>query len=127
MDSLPQEIIDKIIDNLPHSSLRPSSLVVKRWQKRSQRWAFRGTLFYSESRVKSWHMNTREDPDQIPPNVQSVGFYGFGKWSDTALFNNVLENFNSLNELRIYGIEVTNEMVERILLELASSLLHVHI
>ena len=114
MDSLPQEIIDEIIDNLPHSSLFHSSLVAKRWQKRSQQGAFQSIWFLSESRVKRWHMNTCEDPDRIPPYVQFASFYGFEQWSDTALFNNVLENFNSLNELRIYGIEVTNEMVERI-------------
>ena len=114
MDSLPREITDEIIDNLPLSGLRSSSLVAKQWRKRSQQRVFQRIRFVFEPGVKTWHMNTREDPDRIPSYVQSANFYSIKKWSDSALFSNVLENFSSLNQLGIHGIEITDEMAESI-------------
>ena len=115
MDSLPQEIIDENIDNLPYSSLIHSSLVAKRWQKRSQLSLLREIRFIGESRVKKWYTDPAcNDPDGISSYVRSVKFFTIAKWSDSTLFNNTLENFSSLDRLWICNVEITDEMVERI-------------
>ena len=115
MDSVPQEIIDEIIDNLPHSNLRSSSLVAKRWRKRSQQRALDKIWFCSESVVCRWHTDTQSDPGRIPSYVQSANFDGITEWEDPLLFSRVLENFNSLTTLSIAGdTEIPDEVLERI-------------
>ena len=115
MDSVPQEIIDEIIDNLPHSNLRSSSLVAKRWRKRSQQRALDKIWIGSGSVVCRWHIDTRSDPGGIPSYVQSANFDGITEWEDPLLFSRVLENFNSLTTLSIAGdTEIPDEVLERI-------------
>ena len=98
MDSLPQEIIDEIIiiDNLPHSSLLSTSLVAKRWRKRSQQHALKDILFGSESTVNAWHTKIQSSHSEIPSYAQFVGFTNITDWRDPALFGRVLNNFSSL-------------------------------
>ena len=85
MDSLPQEIIDGIIDTVPHSSLRSCSLVAKRWRKRSQQRAFGfgDTQFSSESEseVNRWFADIQSDPNGISSCVKYASFFDI-KWSD---------------------------------------------
>ena len=115
MDSLPQEIIDEIIDNLPHSSLRSSSLVARRWRKRSQQRAFNSTIrFRAECMANSWDTDIQSDPGGISSYVQFVGFTHIDGWRDPALLGRVLKKFNSLTTLEISGGGIPNEMVERI-------------
>ena len=114
MDSLPQEIVDEIIDNLPHSSLRSSSLVAKRWRKRSQQRALNKIDLRSEFMVNRWHIDTRSDPGGISSCIQSAGFPGIVEWKDRALFSRILRNFNSLRRLRMSNTEIPNEVLEDI-------------
>ena len=115
MDSLPQEIIDQIIDNLPRFSLRSSSLVAKRWRNRSQKRALDVIRFDSELRVIIWHIRTREDPGRIPSYIQVAKFDRIAKWDDPALFGRVLQNFTSLTTLWISVTVLPDEMLEQIL------------
>ena len=112
MDSLPQEIIDEIIDNLPRNSLRSSSLVAKRWQTRSQRRAFHTVFFRSEFAVDKWRLHTQSDPGRIPSYVKFAGFQSIAKWRDPALFRCVLENFSSLRTLWLLTMEIPDWMPE---------------
>ena len=119
MDSLPQEIIDEIIGNLPPDSLRSSSLVAKRWQKRSQQRAFFSVYFYSESTVNTWYKNTWHpnppgDPGRIPSYTQFASFYNISEWKDPALFSQVLGNFSSLTGLSICTTEIPEEVPQHI-------------
>ena len=52
MDSIPQELVDAIIDNVSQSSLPSCSLVAKRWLRKSQRRILGAISFSSEGEVK---------------------------------------------------------------------------
>ena len=114
MESLPQEIIDEIIDNLPRSGLRSSSLVAKRWKKRSQQRAFSSILFYSEYTVNSWHIHTQSDPGGVPSYAQCARFSEITDWRDPELLGRVLRNFNSLTTLRVSDTLLPDGMLEQI-------------
>ena len=114
MDSLPQEIVDEIINNLPRSSLRFSSLVARRWRKRNQQRALSTIHFYTESMVSSWHTDIQIDPAGVSSCVQSAGFKRIDGWDDPTLFIRVLKNFNSLTALGIYETEISDELLEQI-------------
>ena len=115
MDSLPQEIIDEIIDNLPHFSLLSTSLVAKMWQERSQQRAFKDVWFRSESMVNAWLTNIQSGRSEISSYVRFVGFSNIINWRDPALFGRVLNNLNSLTELAIFDMEISEEIMEQIL------------
>ena len=114
MDLLPQEIIDEIINNLPHSSLRSSSLVAKRWRKRSQQRAIDSIGFSSELMVNRWHAEAQSDLGEVSSYVRSACFFEIVKWRDPALFNHILEGFTSLTTLWMFETEISGEMAERI-------------
>ena len=114
MDSIPQEIIDEIIDNLPRSTLRSSSLVAKRWRRRSQQHVLFSVMFFSESDVNSWEIDTQEDPGRIPSYVQAAKFNRIIRWNDPPLFGRVLQNFSSLKTLWTYETELPGEVLEYI-------------
>ena len=111
MDSVPQEIIDEIIDNLPRFSLRSSALVAKRWRKRSQQRALDNIRFGSESVVKRY---TQSDPGETSSYVQLAQFFNITEWENPALFSHVLEAFNSLTTLVLSNTEIPDGMVERV-------------
>ena len=96
MDSLSQEIIDEIIDNLPRFHLHSSALVARRWCRRSQKRAFFSTVFCSQYKVNDLYMCTHNDPDGIASLVQVARFGQIVRWRDPGLLGRVLENFNSL-------------------------------
>ena len=116
MDLFPQEIIDEIIDDLPLSSLRSSSLVSKRWRKRSQQRAFSSITFTSEYDVNGWHIciSTRGVLGGVLPYVQLARFRNITEWADPALLGRVLQNLNSLTTLWTYGTEIPDETLEYI-------------
>ena len=114
MDSLPQEIIDEIIDNLPPSSLRSSSLVAKRWRTRSQQRTLCNIDFPDEFKVNQWYTDTHNDPGGIASYVQSAEFKRVDKWQDPTLLGRVLKNFDSLTTLRICKTIISDEILERI-------------
>ena len=114
MDSLPQEIIDEIIDNLPASTLSSSSLVASRWRIRSQQRAFSTILFRTESMVNNWYTHIQRDPGGILSHVKSAGFTRIDEWKDPALFGRVFKNFNSLLALGISDTRISDEMLEHI-------------
>ena len=101
MDPLPQELIDKIIDYLPHSSLRSSSLVARHWRRRSQERIFAFTIYSSEYDLVLWCIKIPQVPDGIPSYVRAARFWNIRSWDDPALFGRVLENLTSLRILFI--------------------------
>ena len=114
MDSLPQETIDEIIDNLPRSSLRSSSLVAKRWRTRSQQRALFKVLFAKESMVNYWRTDIQSGSGGVSSYVQFAGFDNITEWSDPVLFISVVENFTSLTTLWISQTEIPSGVPERI-------------
>ena len=114
MDSIPQELTDAIIDNLPYSSLRCSSLVTKGWRKRSQQRLFHHIHFSSERVVNGWHANTQNALDGVSSYVHLARFYSIGKWDDPALFIRVLENLSSLTGLWMYQTEIPDGLPDYI-------------
>jgi hypothetical protein len=98
MESLPQELIDKVIDNLPHSSLRSCSLVGRRWRRRSQKRFFASIEFSYEHHLVRWWTKIPRDPGGIPSYVRYVRFMFHG-WNKPALFGRVLKTFTSMTSL----------------------------
>ena len=72
MDSIPQELIDAIIDYIPQSSLPSCSLVAKRWQRKSQKRVLGAIAFSSEHEVKRWCTDIPQDSDGISLYVRHV-------------------------------------------------------
>ena len=82
MDSLPQELIDAIIDNVPQPSLPSCSLVAKRWRQKSQQRVLGTISFSSEHEVKRWCTDIPRDSESpfsyfFP---YRVGKYGITKY-----------------------------------------------
>ena len=111
MDSLPQEIIDETIDNLPHSSLRSSALVAKQWRRRSQQRLLDRISFWAESKVNDWYVDTHNEPEGITSYVKFAKFHRITKWKDPTLFCRVLRNFSSLTELEVDLTEFPDEVM----------------
>ena len=114
MDSLPQEIIDEIIDDLPPSSIPSSSLVATRWRNRSQQHAFSSILLSSEPRANSWLIDSQSDQGGISSYVKFVKLSRILEWSDPRLFSRVLENFTSLTALQMDQVDIPDGALERI-------------
>ena len=125
MDLLPQEIIDKIIDNLPRSSLRSASLVAKRWRTRSQQRALDIIWFRSEDTMNRW-LDIQSSPGGISSYLPFVGF-SIIEWTDPTLFGRVLRIFNSLTTLAISGAGISDEMLEYMLHEELSRITTLHL
>jgi len=131
MDSLPQELIDTIIDNLSLSSLLSCSLVAKKWRRRSQQRAFDIISFSSEGEVNRWCTDIPQDPDGISSYVRFASFYNIHSWDEPALFGRVLKNLTLLEVLWVFETRVPDELQgpisrgefgrEIAILELASS------
>jgi hypothetical protein len=101
MESLPQELIDKVIDILPHSSLYPCSLVGRRWRRRSQELFFALVTFRSERSLVLWCTNIPQDPGGIPSYVRSAEFHDIHFSREPALFGRILKTFTSMTSLEI--------------------------
>ena len=111
MDSLPQELVDAIIDNLPRSSLRSSSLVAERWRTRSQQRAFGFMRFLSEYEVDRWHSDIQGERSKILSYVHTVQFRSISSWwNEPALPGRVLKGFPSLTTLMIHASVIPDEL-----------------
>ena len=114
MDSLPQEIIEAIIDNLPRSSLHSSSLVARRWRTRSQRRVLHSIIFYSEDEVDRWHSDIQRARNRIESYVQSVQFFDIRSWNEPGSFGRVLKGFCSLKTLKMFECAIPAGLADQI-------------
>lgn len=90
MDSLPQELIDVIIDNVPEPSLLSCSLVAKRWRRKSQQRAFDTISFSSETEVDRWCTYIPQDSDEISSYIRHVKIEEISFWAEPALFSRMV-------------------------------------
>ena len=129
MDSLPQELIDAIIDNVPEpsppiihtimykvpkSSLLSCSLVAKRWQRKSQQLAFDTIVFSSEYIVNRWCKNIPQGSDGILSYVRHARFERIHSWNEPALFSRILGNLSSLTALSVCRTKIPDELPDHI-------------
>jgi len=113
MDSIPQELVDKIIDNIPQSSLPSCALVGRRWRRKSQQRALDTILFSSEDEVNRWCTDVLQDSDGISSYVHYVGVEVVS-WTEPALFSRMLGSLSSLTTLSMYNSEIPDELPGRI-------------
>jgi len=114
MNSLPQELIDAVIDSLPRSSLLSSSLVAKQWQRRSQQRALKKIRFPSEAQVDRWCTDFPQDPEGIVSYVHVAEFAGIDSWYDSTIFGRALKGLSSLTELRVSVTGIPDELPTQI-------------
>ena len=107
MDSLPQELLEKIIEHLPEWDAATSSLVSKRWRRKSQQIYFESVRFFSPQWAAAWEANVPQDPDGIPSYVRHVEFHSVTKPSfEPAIFGRILKSFESMVTLTVDGAEI---------------------
>ena len=114
MDSIPQELIDAIIDNVPEFSLLSCSLVAKRWRRKSQQRAFDTTSFFSEGEVNRWCTDIPHNSDGISSYVRHLKIEGISSWAEPALLSRMLESLSSLTALSMDATEIPDELPGRI-------------
>jgi hypothetical protein len=114
MDSIPQELIDAIINNVPQSSLPSCSLVAKRWRQKSQRRVLSTISFSSEDKVNRWCTDIPRDSDGISSYVRHVKIQNIFRWAEPALFGCMLETLSSLTELSLDGTDIPDEFLDLI-------------
>jgi len=111
MDSLPQELINAIIDNVPdRANLSSCSLVAKRWRLRSQQRAFEKITIRSEYKAKLWCKNISQEPDGTSSFVRIIHFMDIPSWDEPALFGRVLKGLTSLIALWASHTEIPDEL-----------------
>ena len=114
MDSIPQELVDAIIDNVPESSLLSCSLVAKRWRRKSQQRALDNISFLSEGEVNRWCTYIPQDSDGISSYVCHVRIEAISSWAEPALLSRMLGSLSSLTTLSLYATEIPDELPGRI-------------
>ena len=114
MDSLPQELINAIIDNLPVSGLRSSSLVARRWRRRSQQRTFNCIVIESEYAAYLWCKNVSQESDGTSSFVHFAHFIDIPQWNDPTLFGRVLKGLASLTALWVFDTGIPDELQDRI-------------
>ena len=114
MGSIPQELIDTIIDNVPESSLLSCSLVAKRWRRKSQQRAFDTISFFSEGEVNRWCTDIPHSSDGISSYVRHLKIGGISSWAEPTLLSRMLESLSSLNTLSMDATEIPDELPGRI-------------
>jgi hypothetical protein len=110
MDSIPQELIDAIIDNVPQSSLPSCSLVAKRWRRKSQRRALSTISFPSEDQVNRWCTDIPRNSGGISSYVRHVEIQYISFWAEPALFSRMLETLSSLTTLSVCETKIPDEL-----------------
>jgi len=110
MDSIPQELIDAIIDNVSQTSLPSCSLVAKRWRRKSQQRVLTTISFLSEEKVKRWCTDIPRDSDGISSYVRGVSLEGIPSWTEPALLSRFLGSLSSLTTFSTYGVEIPDEL-----------------
>jgi hypothetical protein len=107
MESLPQELIDKFIDNLPHYSLRSCSLVGRRWRRRSQERIFAAVTFSSERGLALRCANIPQGPDSgVLSYVRCARFQNIHSWREPALFGRILRALTSMTSLLMHNATI---------------------
>ena len=114
MDSLPQELINAIIDNVPGSGLRSSSLVARRWRRRSQQRSFKSIVIESEYEAGLWCKNVSQESDGTSSLVHFAHFIDIPQWDEPALFGRVLKGLTSLTALWVFDTGIPDELQDRI-------------
>jgi hypothetical protein len=114
MDSIPQELIDVIIDNVPQSSLPSCSLVAKRWRRTSQQRVLSTIPFSSEGKVSRWCTDIPRDSGGISSYVRYVKIRDISYWVEPALFSRMLGTLSSLATLSIYAAKIPDELPNHI-------------
>jgi len=109
MDSIPQELIDAIIDNVPQFSLPFCSLVAKRWRRKSQQHVLRTISLSSEGKVKRWCTDVPQDSGGISSYVRHVTIKEIYFWTEPALLSRFLGSLSSLTKLSMYRIKIPDE------------------
>jgi len=109
MDSIPQELIDSIIDNVPKSSLPSCSLVARRWRQKSQQRLLDTLYFPSEDAMNRWCTDIPQDSDGISSYVRHVKIQDIVCWDEPTLFSRMLGNLSSLTGLSLYQTEIPDE------------------
>ena len=115
MDSIPQELIDAIIDNVPESSLPSCSLVAKRWRRKSQKRLLTNILFPYECAVKYWCTDIPQDSDGILSYVRHITLGEIYSWTEPALLSRLLGSLSSLTALSIHRVKIPDEFPGHIL------------
>ena len=115
MDSLPQELIEAIIDDLPRHTLRSSSLIASRWRTRSQQRILDSIAFFSQDMVDRWCSDAQGGGNRIMSYVRSAEFRGIESWNEPALFGRALKGLRSLKTLKVYGCAIPDELPGQIL------------
>ena len=102
MDTLAQELIDEIINNVPPQDMPSSSLVAKRWRRKSQQRNFERVLFMFEN-LDLWEFNIPQDlVDGIPSYVRHVRFkFTYFSNHEPGTLSRVLKSFGSMISLAI--------------------------
>lgn len=102
MDSLVQELIDKIINHTPREDMPASSLVARRWRRRSQQRDFEFVkLKFSD--LPLWETNVPQHPDGIPSYAHHVRLKRASLLLETGILPRVLKTFTSIISLWIRG------------------------
>jgi len=114
MDSIPQELIDAIIDNVPKSSLPSCSFVAKRWRQRSQQRVLGTIILPSEGEVKRWCTDISQDSDGISSYVRHVKTEEIYSWVEPALLSRMLGSLSSLTALSMFATRIPDELPGRI-------------
>ena len=114
MDSVPQELIDAIIDNLSRNSLCSSSLIAKRWRTKSQRRIFNSIRLSTEDKVNRWHPDIQRGRNRIVPYVHSVELHKISSWNEPTLPGRVLKGFLSLKTLVVHQSAIPDELLAQI-------------
>jgi hypothetical protein len=114
MDSLPQELINAIIDTVPRSSLRSCSLVAKRWRRRSQQRTFGVIIINSEYKANLWCKNIPQESDGVSSFVRLAHFRHISRWDEPELFGRVLRGLTSLKSLWVLHTEIPDELRDHI-------------
>ena len=110
MDSIPQELIDTIIDNIPQLILPSCSLVAKRWRRKSQQRVLGIITFSSEGKVKCWCTEIPRDSNGISSYVRHVNIEEIYSWVEPALLSRMLGSLNSLTALSIFTTQIPDEL-----------------
>ena len=107
MHSLPQELLEEIIDHLPKRDAAASSLVSRCWGRRGQQRYFESILFLSAHQVALWGANIPQDPDGICFCVRHVRFDGsFTTSLEPTTFGRILKSFKSMLTLTMRNNEI---------------------
>ena len=111
---LPQELIEAIIDHLPHPSLPSSSLTARRWRTRSQQRIFDSIVLSSQSKMNHWCSIVQRSQNRIVSYVHSVEFYEIHSWDEPELFGRVIRGFCSLERLKVWRCAIPEVLAHQI-------------